>query len=136
MRLGEEITRATWRRKLEAKDPIDLTKALSITVPTQRHIPKSFQAPFRAIFMDLLSMINTAQQSGDWTSRERAEKLLLLLPRCVPRAPPPPEPQEQPSRRARNKEAYTLQRFKMFLQGEWPELLEVEEREVLSPMET
>ena len=36
MRLGEEITRATWRRKLEALDPIDLTKALSITVPTHQ----------------------------------------------------------------------------------------------------
>ena len=54
MNLGKEITRATWRRKLEALDPIDLTKALSITVPTQRHIPKSFQEPFRAILMELL----------------------------------------------------------------------------------
>ena len=109
MRLGEEFTRAAWRRRL--LDPIDLTKALSMTVPTQRHIPKSFQGPFRAILMDLLSMINTAQQTGDWTTRERAGKLLLLLPRCVLRAPPPPEPQEQPSRRARNKETYTMQCF-------------------------
>ena len=129
MRLGEELTRAACRRRLEELDPIDLTKALAITVPTQRHTTKSFQGPFRAILMDLLSMINTAQQTGDWTTRERAEKLLLLLPRCVLRAPPPPQHQEQPSRRARNREAYTMQRFQKFLQGEWSELLEAEERE-------
>ena len=120
MRLGEGLSRATWGRRLEKLDPIDLIKALTITVPTQRHIPKSFQGPFRAILMDMLSM---AQQTGDWRTRERAEKLLLLLPRRVLRAPPPPE------RRARNKEAYTMHRFQKSLQGKWSELLEAEERE-------
>ena len=69
-------------------------------------------------------MINTAQQTGDWETRERVEKLLLLLPRGVLRAPLPPEPQEQPSRRARNEEAYTMQRFPKFLQSDWAELEE------------
>ena len=45
------------------------------------------------LLMDMLSMIKTAQQSGDWRTRERVEKLQLLLPRCVLRAPPLPEPQ-------------------------------------------
>ena len=120
MMLGEEFTRALWRRRPEELDPIDLIKTLTITVPTQRHIPKSFQGPFRAIRMDLLSMINTAQQTGGWRTWETQ----MRAPSAASA-----RTQEQPSRRARNEEAYTLQCFQKFLRGEWPEMLDAEERE-------
>ena len=76
--------------------------------------------------MDALCLINTAEQTGDWKTRECAEKLLLVRARGVLRALPPPEPQEQPSRKARNKEADTRQRFQKFLRSDWTELPEKE----------
>ena len=114
---SEELASATWRRRLEELDSFDPVETLTASVPTQRHIPKSFQWPFRSILMDMLSLINKAQQTGDWKTSERAEKLFLLLLGGV-RAPPPPEPQEQPSRHARSKEAYTMQLFPRFPRGE------------------
>ena len=56
MRLTEEFTRATWRRRLRELDPIDLIETLKITVPTLRHIPKPLQGPCRSILIDVLSM--------------------------------------------------------------------------------
>ena len=54
-------------------------------------------------------------QTGEWQTTERTEKLFLLPPRYVLRAPPSPEPQPQ--------------RFQTFMRGKWAELLGTQERE-------
>ena len=70
-RLTEELASATWRRKLEELDSFDLVETLPTRCP-QRHIPKSFQGPFRSVLIDMVS------QAGDWENqRTRGETLSL-----------------------------------------------------------
>ena len=121
--LGEDLAKATWQHQLDGIDAYVFDELLLQTVPTQRHIPKKFQGPFREVLAKLLAAIVAAANDGDTKRQERLEKLLLLLPRCVLRAPPPPGPHDQPSVAAHKREAYTMARFQSFLRGEWSMLL-------------
>ena len=66
--------------------------------------------------MDLLSMINTAQQTGGWTTQERAEKLLLLLPDAcserLHRQNRKSSPHEEPETRRRTRCSASRRSFK------------------------
>ena len=79
-RLAEEIARATWRRRVEELDPPGTDRGAQGHgghTETNLHV---IPGPFRSIFMDMLSMINVAQQTGDWKTMERAEKLWWCCP--------------------------------------------------------
>ena len=44
-----------------------------VTVPAQKHQPKAFKGAFRAVLLELLAIVSTATQTGNWQTRARAE---------------------------------------------------------------
>ena len=85
---------ATWQQRLADLDAILYEDVLTNLVPTLRHIPRAFQGPFREILSTVLGLRAKAAKGGDATTQARVEKALLLLPRCVLRAPPPKDQQD------------------------------------------
>ena len=121
----EEASRPAWESFLPLLDTVDIRAEVLHPVRVLRLVPTEHSEAFLVILERACALIAQAEATGNLVLLKRSERLLLLLPKLVLKAPvlPPQASQSMPLGTLARESASVAHRLQRFHSGAWIELI-------------